>query len=1488
MARYLLILFLLAPIMAMSQSKVFPLDKESFMKELESFMKANNNEEGRNALESFKVQVEEGNLTDTQIEQLSDLCTAMQGKKMRPSPAYSALLNTATAFCTSGRLPNEFDQWMTVSTDVLANNRGANFVKFMEFAGPFFGQNALYFTRGKSWNFYSYDFQLSSDNGEPSVAFNSVSLTAVANNDRTGIYDTKGVYFPLQNTFEGSGGRVNWMKAQLDSNNVYAVVPDYSINLEKAEYQIDSVTFYFIGYLDKALKGTFTDKLLSNVDPENMDYPQFRSYENSIEIRDIIDYVDYYGSFYLKGNSIMGSGDGQSLATLKFRDDLERHVMTTRSKSYLIKPDAIFSQAASITIHLGSDSIYHPNVNLNYKAPNRTVTLTRGDIGSAGSDYYSSYHRIDADIEQVIWGINDTTLQFRNLRGAGEQRAYFESEDLFSLELYNNVQSISPANPLVLIKRYCERNDIREVDAEVIARVINPSLTIDGIRSLLYQLMLEGFLFYDPETNIVTVKDKTFNYVNSYIGKKDYDIISMMSKTDEANAELNLRKNEMHLKGIEQVYLSDSQFVLVYPDSGDILMRRDRDMLFSGRVVAGTADFVGNNFFFDYDTFDIKMNNVDSMILYVESTEVDEFGNVLFLPIRTSFSILQGKLQIDRADNKSSREDYPEYPIFYSYATSKADYDKAEVLNNAYDKEEFYFEVDPFTIQSLDRVDYTTQRFGGTMVSDGIFPEFEEELSLQPDRSLGFRTQTPPGGLPMYGGAGNFTDSIFLSNDGFLGAGRLDFMASTSTSRKFTFLPDSTYAPVDSFVVEKTVGGTEFPSVVNTNVDMTWIPADDYMSVRKKETNFDFFDGISVFDGNLVVTSFGLFGNGNMSWQDADLRSREFFFGAMTMQADTSALTIKSIREGVFALTMDNVSSNVDFDSQHGLFKANIDTVLTKLPYNMYKTNINEFDWDMANKFIDFSSTDREFGTFYSMEPTQDSLSFQGTNGRLDLTTYVLGVEGIPHISIADSRVLPDSGKAYIEADAKMRTLENAKIVGDSIMAYQTIHSATLDIWGRNSIKGSGLYTYTSPQGKAQDIPIEEITVIKEIDSLTDFENYYIKALGYVPETEPIEIEKKVEFKGPVSLMMKDERMRFFGYARINLPDTALPTDWFRIDTYFDPYDPKFGLNIATNETSDSVYAGVIRSFDSTNLYVRVMGSQIRKPDPVIYAARGVGYYDEANAKWLFGNMDKTFDPTLPGSLMTYDEVSGDMEGMGTLHLGFEDHIVETRSYGTIMKRTEDTLFFLNATIAVNIPWTNEHMKKISDLLYGSNVENPLVDHYSNNELLAALHNLGDEKQVEKMYDNLNSVGYLERPKDVPFTLLLSNLKLVWDQNTKSFHSATDLGELIWLGDQQFNQEMKVLVELGKKTGGEHFTIYLETPYGDYLYINTRRNLMKIHTSNDDINEDVFSTDAGKRTIEGEGKRVVYQLQSKPQVGKFVRDLEDYLELMGDIYPESE
>lgn len=1468
------IVFLLSAQLLIAQIKSFSFDHPTFYKELATFLKANNNEEGQIAWSQFDVQLSSNNVTSEQTDKLIDLCNTMLEKKMRPTPAFSEMLNAVTAFLISGQTGDQFDTWMQASTELIKTGTTSQFVNFMKFSGPFFSQNALYTSQSKTWKYNSYEFEMKVSNGIPEIHFPSLDIVGLTTGDRTFIYDTKGTYYPLENKWVGNGGRVNWMKAQLDSNNVYGSLKQYSFDMEKAEVRIDSVTMNYIGYLPKPLLGVYIEKLIVNPNPDKIDYPQFKSYESEIKIENIIDKVDYYGSFYLKGNKVVGAGEDTSAARLVFRDNLGRKVMTAKSKSFLIKPEDIFSQHAAVTLHTGQDSIFHPDVNLNYKANNQTVTLTRGDIGASGSAYYSSFHKIDADIDQVVWALNDTTLVMRNLSGGGEKRSYFESQDLFSQELYQSIQAVSPANPLVTIKRYTEKAGTRNVTASAIAREINPSLTVDGIRTLLYELMKNGFIFYDPETNMVTVKDKLVNYVESYIGKRDYDIIQMMSQSKGNNAELDLKNYDLDINGVDQIYLSDSQFVLIYPTDGKFTMKKNRDMYYDGRTVGGNADFIGTGFYFDYDTFNIKMNSIDSMILYVESTETDKYGNPLYLPIKTNFSNLSGELQIDRADNKSSRKDYPEYPIFQSYTSSKADYDKKEVFNGVYKKDAFYFKADPFQIEQLDKVNYAQKKFSGTMISDGIFPDFKENLTLQEDRSLGFKTITPPDGFAMYGGLGNYKNKIFLSNEGFRGDGTIKFMASSSVSDKINFFPDSTLAAVQNFNVTKTKTGVEFPSVQNTNVEMVWLPYQDQMFINQGETPFHFFDSLTTLTGNTIVTSGGLLANGTMKWMEAELYSNLFGFGAETMFADTASMIIKSIDPNKLALRMNDVSAFVNFEEMNGHFISNIDTVMTEMPFNMYKTTINEFDWDMNARILDFKSTNTEYGNFYSTNAEQDGLWFEGTNGKFNLATYILGVEGVPHLAVGDAHITPDSGKVYIEADAKMRTLKNATIVADTMYAYHTIKKASVDIYGRNAIKGTGIYEYTTPQNKLQEIPIEEIIIKKVKDSLTATYNFQLFAKGYVQDTSLFELEKKVLFKGPVEVNTPEEFLRFKGYVKLQVEDSAkFKTDWFRIDQIIDPSEPTFNIDIARSENNDSVYAGIFKRFDSPELYTSLMGKRYSKSDQKLFAAKGIGYYDENESKFYFGNTEKTFDNTLPGSLMVYEEKTGNVYAEGTLHLGVKTEIVDIKAYGSIEKKAKDTLYNINSTIAFYLPIDEEILKQIGELIYNGNAENDFIDFFSSPLLLGALSELGDNKMQQKLITSLDQTGYLEKPKDLPYNLFLSGVPLVWDEGAKAIRSTGSKGQIVWIGSQQINQDIKTYIEFSRKSSIDNFTMYFETPYEDYFYVTYRKGQMKIYTSSDAINEKIFTLDAGKRTIEADGKRIVYMLEAKPAVGKFVRKM---------------
>lgn len=1468
---------------AFAQITSFSSDQALFMKELSEFMRDNNNEIGKNSYEKFAKEVEAGNVTPEQIRLIIDIGNKMLERRMKPTPQFVFVLDATVAFTKSGQLFERFSEWMVISNSILDNSKKGSYStynRFLEFSAAFFEKNALNDTPTKTWCFTSFDYELVLNGEEPEVHFPSTSLYAYTKGDTMSINETAGVYYPLSKEWVGKNGTVGWARAGLDSTVTYAKLTNYRINTESNEYKADTATLYFGGLFSKPLPGTLQDRLTTNNETNKSDYPQFKTYDKTLTVKDILVNVDYKGGFFLKGSQIIGSGDDTTLAEMKFKDPKGKQAVIATSKTFLVEPKmSIYSKDAQVVIRVGkSDSIYHHDVSLRYDGVLGTMNITRQDEGFSSLMWYSSYHKVDMKVDNMAWNLSDTLLNLKNIEGAGNKMSWFESQDLFSVKLFDRVRGVSTYQPLVKIKRFCETYKTREIPTLALAKELNPSLTVDGVQTVLLQLVEEGFIFYDKEKEMIYVKDKTFNYVIASAGKKDYDIIAIPSLTKGANATLNLTNYDLNVNGVKQFYLSDSQFVLIYPLDDKLTIKKNRDMLFDGTIVSGNIDFKGQNFYFSYDTFSIKMNKVDSMILYVESTDIDDNGNSLFLPVKTNISVSSGRLQIDKTDNKSSKVKFKEYSMFTTYNYSIADYDKKEIFDTVYDKERFYFKLDPFTLESSDSLDFRKVKFDGLMVSAGIFPDFREALKLQDDRSLGFKTKTPESGFPAYGKTGKYTGNLTLSNQGFRGAGKIDFMASASDSKDILFFPDSTIANVDNFAVVKKESGVQFPQTTNTGVKTRWLPYEDMMIVEQGIQPFDMFDGASTLKGTAIVTSKGLQGDGTMLWGEVKMKSNQFRYLADHSKSDTASVSIGQVTPDLVALKLDNVTLDVDYTKRIGHFEANFDTIMTELPYNQYKTDMNVFDWVMDERTVYFKST-KEYSNFFSTNGGQDSLVFQAKEGKFNLNNYLLNAEGVPLIAIADVHVIPDSGKVSIEKGAKMGTLYYAKIKGDTVNFYHNLDDCVVNIMGKNEMTGKGKYAYTTPQGRKEIIPFEQISVVKVIDSIMGETNHYMNAKGYVQDTANFVLEDKVQFKGPVELYSRDQFLKYRGYVKLNVIDTAnFRTDWFRVDAYIDPKKPIFNLNSAVTDRNDSVYAGIFRFNDTAALYTTIMARKNSITDANLFVAKGQGYYNETDQTFYFGNLEKLDDQTAKGSIMKYNDKTGALFAEGRLKMGLRTDLCDTKAYGTIIKRPNLDQYKMDASVTFEIPLPEDLLKKMGDMLFSSNADAGAapIDYNIETQILAAIIELADEKSANKLIDDASSKGYLTKPKDYAATIFLSGLKMIWDPAARSFHTTGSEAKLLWFGDVAFNQVIKCYAEFGKRSGGDYFTLYFLTPSEDFVYIHYKRNQLKLFTSREDINAEIFGYDSKKRVIETEKGNMVFMLEGKNAVNQFVQDMQYY------------
>ena len=150
-------------------------------------------------------------------------------------------------------------------------------------------------------------------------------------------------------------------------------------------------------------------------------------------------------------------------------------------------------------------------------------------------------------------------------------------------------------------------------------------------------------------------------------------------------------------------------------------------MSFGGKVTAGKFDFYAKDFNFDYFNFEISSDKIDEMVIFTK----DLSGKPGLIAVKSVLRDINGTLEIDKSNNKSGLESFPEYPRFTSKKGAIIAYDKKSIHNGVYDKDKFRFEVDPFTVENIDNFTTAELSFPGTFVTGGIIPNFKyEALSL--------------------------------------------------------------------------------------------------------------------------------------------------------------------------------------------------------------------------------------------------------------------------------------------------------------------------------------------------------------------------------------------------------------------------------------------------------------------------------------------------------------------------------------------------------------------------------------------------------------------------------------------------------------------------------------------------------------------------------------------------------------------------------------
>jgi hypothetical protein len=935
-----LCLMLVFPLLVFGNpSNRFPENRVEFMKELRAYLMATKKKEAIEAFDFFEQQLSSGLYTDPEFSRIIKVSNEMVDRKLAASPYFTDFLKSVTALKESKNNHYLFDSWHEMLEFVLLSKpeQASPFKEVLSFSILYFEKGLLCnLGAGISWRAEAKALSFGVIGNEPCLRFEKTDLVCFKRGVEMRIGGTGGAYFPVTNRWKGKGGMVTWTR--VGRSEVYCEFDTFDMLLDKGIYQVANAWLTYEDYFgQQKIKGTFQDNISGQDFKTTETYPVFTSENKQLLIPFEGSTITFRGGIELKGNTLYGVGHSYAKARLKgYGTNRTTSFEASSDRFVMDKGSRIAGEEVAATIFFGRDSVYHPAVQFKFLFAENKLTLQRGDRGSNRNPFFNSLTQTNIDSERLDWILHNNEVII-NEKGAHlgntNKKVSFESSRYYNDLDYRMLQSVSSVHPLSVLKAMVDQKKSRIVDANSYAQTINKNFDVSSINSLIYDLVGKGYILYDKETKMITTLDKVIHYCDASQQRVDYDILKLVSESDLTNAKLLLEESKIKANAVDVVEFSHTQHVAARPKDGLVTIGANRGLTFDGKLFAGLATFQGSAFHFDYEPFTVRLDTVDYYDLFVWTGKKDALGNPEAFSIGSRIEQTSGITLIDAPSNKSGREDISSFPAFKTNAPAYVYYNFKETQGGCYSKDSFYFELYPFTLNNLDQFTADKFHFKGRMVSSGIFPTFEDTLTLQEtDYSLGFQHRVPKQGYAAYD-KGHFKGEVNLSNEGLQAKGSIAYKWAELQSEDMVFKPNQMTATANSFSLKEDIQN-DIPSISGTQIHIDWRPQMDSMYIKALDKPFGLFGSEkNTLMDMLILTPDGVKGRGVFDWQKGRLESSLLDLGSKTISADTANLSVKVKGFNELALHTNNVSSQLDFTTNIAFVNANSDTVTTDFPY---------------------------------------------------------------------------------------------------------------------------------------------------------------------------------------------------------------------------------------------------------------------------------------------------------------------------------------------------------------------------------------------------------------------------------------------------------------------------------------------------------------------------------------------------------------------------
>jgi len=290
-----LLLFISLPLCLFPQGRsAFTGAPETFRAELISFMGPNLKPDQLANLTAFVSKWDSAALSKESMVRIIDVSSQMSSRYMRPVPHFNDFILTLNTFVEQKIDETFFNNWIIGLSEMAFMPRVSNdnLHRYFKNTGSMLRQNILYESGSVKWKVKNSELKFLHDTVYY-ISVTNATLTCYSQKDSTEIYNVTGMYFPDIQIFSGTKGLITWEKAGYTRDNVSADLGEFSIDITRNNFTLDSVKLSHSTYFQEPVYGSLSDRAASFSSPEKANFPQFTTYTKEFKINNMHKGVDY-------------------------------------------------------------------------------------------------------------------------------------------------------------------------------------------------------------------------------------------------------------------------------------------------------------------------------------------------------------------------------------------------------------------------------------------------------------------------------------------------------------------------------------------------------------------------------------------------------------------------------------------------------------------------------------------------------------------------------------------------------------------------------------------------------------------------------------------------------------------------------------------------------------------------------------------------------------------------------------------------------------------------------------------------------------------------------------------------------------------------------------------------------------------------------------------------------------------------------------------